>query len=203
MTICSKEQDYSKIIFVGGCHGVGKSTLLSALSRSDSDGASIKVISMSRTLDELARQRNLGSIVELNKNDLARKSLQAELISLLRKSSSEFVILDGHFLNIAQDGTIIDTNYTVNGEHVIHFDAIVVIVAEPAIIRERRIKNGQNLWSTNIDKIDAEQKGEITEAKRIGNASNTPVYIIENTNLPLAVKCFKEILYTFSDGYYE
>ena len=200
MMTYSKEQDYSKIIFVGGCHGVGKSTLLSESLRSGSDGASIKVIPMSRTLQELARQRNLGSIAELNKNDLARKSLQAELISSLRKSSSEFVILDGHFLNIAPDGTIIDTNYTVNGEYVIHFDAIVVIVAEPAIIRERRIKNGQNLWSTNIEKIDAEQKGEITEAKRIGNASNTPVYIIENTNLPLAVKCFKEILYTFSDG---
>jgi hypothetical protein len=72
----SKEQEYSKTIFVGGCHGVGKSTVLSTLLSSDSNGASIEVISMSKALDELARQRNLGSISELNKNDLARKSLQ-------------------------------------------------------------------------------------------------------------------------------
>jgi len=199
----SKEQEYSKTIFVGGCHGVGKSTVLRTLLSSDSNGVSIEVISMSKALDELARQRNLGSIAELNKNDLARKSLQKELISSLRKSNSNFVILDGHFLNIARDGTIIDTNYSVNGEYAIHFDAIVVIVAEPAIIRERRIKNSQNLWSTDIDKIEAEQKGEISEAKKIGNASNTPVYIIENTDLPLAVKSFKEILYTLAMVDYE
>ncbi len=196
--MAEEKQNESVIIFVAGAHNVGKSTVIKELLRSnDLEVSLVKSVSMSDILNKLAIERGYASIVELNQNDYARQSLQYEVVSGLKHSDFKVTLLDGHYLNIAYDGTIFGTNYNSGTGPVICFDAVVVVTAKPETIKERRIKRDRGSWTTDVDKINVEQEMEISEAKKMGSNCNSPVYIIENSDLNVAVESLKAIVRKF------
>ena len=176
----SKPAEKNKLLFLGGSHSVGKSTVLNELRRmEDGDTISINIVSMSNTLHKTSMDRYSKSIVELNHDPILRDELQYSIVSSLKGLDYSFTILDGHYIATSPEGPI-GANYNTNEGYLIRFDAQVVLTAKPETILARRLGKNQRMWPTDIEPIRREQEMEIAEAKRIGAIFNTPVYVIEN-----------------------
>ena len=174
----SKLADKNMLIFLGGAHSVGKSTVLNELRRKESID-SINIVSMSDTIHKASMERYSKSIVELNQDPILRDKLQYAIISSLKELQYSFTILDGHYIATDPVGPI-SANYNTNENYMIRFNAQVVLTAKPETILARRLVKNQGIWSTSIESIRSEQEMEISESKRIGSIFNTPVYVIDN-----------------------
>ncbi len=190
----SEQTEKSKIIFIGGPHGVGKSTALEELKKLNrKEEARLNIVSMSNTLHRASMERYSKSIAELNEDRLKRDELQVEMISKLRSLDFAFTLLDGHYVTMSSEGAMC-ASYNTDANYFIRFDAQVVLTSKPEEIRTHRIKRNKEIWSIDLDVIRQEQEREVSEAYRIGGIFSTPVYVIENDSPKKAAKRIWKLL---------
>ena len=150
------------ILFVGGIHGVGKSTFcrhFSQLHRIPHYSCStiieqtknIKFSENKQTHDVCGNQRDLINAIEL-----------------IKQLNGNF-LLDGHFCLRDVNGNIneIETDVFKN----IMPSVIIILEAEPADILKRRPEMGMSL-----EEIEQFLKKETTRALEISDALNVPIY---------------------------
>ncbi len=153
------------LIFVGGIHGVGKSTLCA------------------RICSEFGIQYLLASrLIKDIKNDLSEISKrvgnidqnQNYLIAGLKKIvvSNKWYILDGHFTLFDSHGYIQAVPYSTF--HDIVPAALIVLSDEPDSIRKRLLKRDGIDYDVNV--LTTMQDSEIKHARLIGARLNINVY---------------------------
>lgn len=158
----------SKLIFISGVHGVGKSTLCNKLhefvdipARSCSDiiKANSEYIETSKVVDK----------AEAN---------QRALISGLGEFRGHSLLLDGHFCLVGREEEIIELDFNVFDE--IAPSLIINITTDPEEIHRRMM--GRDGSSIALSLIERLQKQETQNAHEFGRLRGVPVFDYESGN---------------------
>lgn len=157
-----------KIIFIGGIHGVGKSTLCTKIS----DLMDIKSYSASKLIKSVSDLEfpTDKKIKGINKN-------QGLLIAAVEKhiDPNNYCLLDGHFCLLNQDGKVSDIPITTFTD--LSPAAIIVLTNEPDIIYTQiKDRDGNEM---DIKNISLFQDREIKQAKLASQSLNIP-WVTEN-----------------------
>lgn len=159
-----------KYIFVSGIHGVGKTTLLNELSQ--------KVKMKSYSVSDLIR---LGG-EQINKEDKHTKHIRAnqdiwkDMLKRMTLKGDYFLFLDGHFVLLDHEGKMCvlpDDTFTDTG-----MKKIVVIIADPNIIKERLQKRDNAQWDTDV--LTDFQSKEIEAAQNYAKKNRIPIFIYKS-----------------------
>lgn len=152
-----------KIIFIGGIHGVGKSTLCAKIS----DIMDIRSYSSSKLIKSVSGLEfpSDKKIKGINKN-------QDLLIAAVEKhiDPNNYCLLDGHFCLLNQDGEVSEIPITTFTD--LSPAAIIVLTNEPDIIYSQiKDRDGNEM---DIKKISLFQDREIEQAKLVSQTLNIP-----------------------------
>lgn len=159
---------YGNIIFIGGIHGVGKSTIC----RNSCASHSLNYLSASEVL-----KWNDVRLTENNKNVPDLNITQERLISGLRQvvDKKEKYILDGHFCLFNLDGIV--QKIPIETFRLINPIEIVVIVGSPMEIANRLVaRDGKNYSHIQLDKM---QEIETQYGKKVANLLEIPFAVYE------------------------
>lgn len=158
------------IIFVGGIHGVGKSTICANLKND------LSIDSL--TASQLIRREKKALI---NQNKLVNDSLdnQIRLIKQLKEESShKRLLLDGHLTLINKKHEVEDIPLSIFQQ--INPSHIVLITSSTESIIERLKKRDNKTYDFYL--IDSMSKREKKQAERISKALNIPLYIFSSND---------------------
>jgi adenylate kinase len=162
----------SRFIFLGGVHGVGKSTLcknvFSPMGYACATASSIiKAAGGSVVTDKTVKN------VDSNQDLLLRS------LPLVLKQYARFV-LDGHFTLVDAKGHIepipIDVFRRINP------NALVLLIGNPTEIARRLSARDDKKWSQSF--IAEFQNTEIHHAEEIANALDVPLHLVRNDDNP-------------------
>lgn len=159
------------LVFVGGIHGVGKSTLCST--------ACQEIGCVHLTASELIKIATLESLsVDKKVPDIkGNQEILAKGLSEVRLKEKDYV-LDGHFTLLDGAGNIqeipISTFETIRPDQ-------FVVVTETAKIIAKRLK-ARDKRSYDEALLKKMQDSEISHAKRIGKALNIPVHFVSSND---------------------
>jgi adenylate kinase len=149
------------ITFVGGVHGVGKSTCC----QQASERTGIQWV----TASALIKAERESAIAEHSKKVREAAGNQDLLIRALRKrvsSSHERIILDGHFSLLGADGEIILLGIEVFSQ--LGLEGIVVFRDDPASVSSRlRERDGQD-WP--ISTVERHQDAEVEHGRVVASS---------------------------------
>lgn len=166
-----------KIIFIGGVHGVGKTTLCTKICSS----SQYKHYSASH----LIKEQKAEAIAEKSKRVSNIDSNQDLLQNALNKLNDSHVLLDGHFTLLDKDGVI--QNIPKEVFKAISPEALIVITERPEIIAERISK--RDLDQPDVTFIEKHQDIEISHGKKISDDLKIPFYeITSRTDLSHLIK---------------
>lgn len=155
------------MIFLGGIHGVGKTTFCEMLYKElgISYYSASSIISKSKQ-EALAVNKHVADIDE-NQLHLIGP------VELLKASGKEF-ILDGHFCLLDKDGIIQRIAEEVFGK--LAPEAIVILTTHPDVIAKRRKdRDGIDLSCSEIDDF---QRNEIEYAEMISQIFDLPLLVV-------------------------
>jgi len=158
------------IIFIGGVHGVGKTTFCSKLIERISKN--LRHISASEIIKKY--KNSTKEFVYKKVNNISNN--QELLIEGLKKERENTdILLDGHFVLLDKEGNTqrIDLNTYKN----IQIKSILLLVDEPENIKKRLNQRTLNNAFT-IDLLKAMQSEEIDWAKEVANQLYLPIKII-------------------------
>lgn len=158
------------IIFVGGVHGVGKSTRCQQVAQQ----TGLQWLAASA----LIKAEKQSAIAEHSKFALDPAGNQELLVRGIRKhmrSKQERIILDGHFTLLKPDGEIIPIAADVFVE--LDLDTIVVLQDNPTSICNRLRERDKEDWT--ITMVSAYQDAEINRAHVVASSLGTPILIID------------------------
>ena len=154
------------IIFVAGCYGVGKSTLLEKLS----EETKIPHFSAGMLISE-----NNQELYGPNKYVADKKSNQAILIEQIEQKLKNFpqFFLDGHFC-IFKKGNIPDI-LPLDDLAQMHFEKIFLLEAAPSqILKNLKKRDGKNY---SLASIEALIMAENKQAYIFSEATHIPLYV--------------------------
>lgn len=159
-----------KIIFIGGIHGVGKSTLCAKIS----DSLKIKSYSASSLIKSVS-DLNFPSdkkITGINKN-------QDLLITAIDKyiDPNSCCLLDGHFCLLNQHGEVTDIPKTTFTN--LSPAAILVLTNDPKNIYSQIKNRDGNEMEMEIENIFSFQEKELEQSKLVSQMLNIP-WLSEN-----------------------
>jgi adenylate kinase len=146
------------VIFVGGIHGVGKSTCCQR--------ASERTGLLWLTASALIKSERESAIAESSKEVLDVAGNQELLIRGLDKrvrSGHERVILDGHFTLLKSGGEIIAVEQNVFRQ--LGLEKIVVFRDDPTSICDRLRERDGKEWSISV--VQVHQDAELEQGRRI------------------------------------
>lgn len=156
------------VIFITGCYGVGKSTIMHNLS----SRTSIPCFSASRLISEAT-----GEKYGKNKYVSDKNSNQIRLVSAIEKKLKKYpqIFLDGHFC-IFKEGNAIDI-LPLTDLAQMHFEKILLLEAEPNIIlKNLSNRDGKEYTLENITNLmDIEHQ----QAVKFSNENKIPLYVYQ------------------------
>jgi len=169
----------NNLFFIGGIHGVGKTTLCTKLSKD----FSIPVYTASEIIDKTITEKEIMySEVENN------QKLLIEGLSVLLKSTD--IILDGHFVLLGQKGEVIriaiDTFKDMNPK------MIFVLTAPPQEIYKRLLKRDNTHYP--LETLERLQREEVFHANNVSKVLNIPLYVLDNSKKYLVVELIKKYM---------
>lgn len=154
------------VIFVAGCYGVGKSTVIRQLSRL----MSVPFFSASSLISE-ANNETYGA----NKFVADKKKNQKILLSKIEEKLKEHsrFFLDGHFC-IFKQGNVIDP-LPLDDLKVMHFEKIVLLEAEPDFILKNLSNRDEKTYT--LKAITALMEAERQQATALSKMMQIPLQI--------------------------
>lgn len=145
-----------KIIFVGGIHGVGKTTLCRKISKE----LSLKHYSASELISNL-KSENIAKDKKVS-NVIANQNILLESITRYL-NTEEYYLLDGHFCLLNSDGEI--TEIPIDIFKALGLKAIIVLVDEESEILKRLVDRDSNHYPIKL--IEEFQKKEVLYAQKV------------------------------------
>lgn len=157
------------MIFMGGIHGVGKSTNCENIFRP----AGYHCVTASSLLAQHEEMNDIGKIV----NDVSRN--QNIILGQLqaRKESYPRVLMDGHFTLINKNGEIEPIELEVFRH--INAHRLILIKDNPKFVTERLRRRDSSEWS--VDFVSHFQRQEEDHARRISNELGIPLEVFTNS----------------------
>lgn len=158
----------SRIVLIGGVHGVGKSELCKELSvRLGVDHVTASQLIKQYTNRSVDNQKQVDSLIDN----------QTLLIKALYhyRSSSSGIILDGHFCLLGQGYIIQEIPVTVFRK--IRMSAAVVLTGYPNIIQSRLQSRGNPVFPLGL--IEQFQSSEIHHATLVCQTLAIPILILD------------------------
>lgn len=152
------------IFFVGGIHGVGKTTFCMNLSK-DLDIPSF-------TASEIINKSTSNKQIEVDKI-IDNQKLLINGLSLIAKSTD--ILLDGHFVLLNHNHEII--RISMDAFKDINPKVIFVLIDTPKAIYNRLLRRDNTQYS--IETLEKMQKEEISNAKAISEELNIPLYVMD------------------------
>lgn len=168
-----------RIVFVGGVHGVGKSTCCQKAS--ERSGLPW------HTASALIKAERQSSIVARSKEVLDAMENQELLIRgvhNLRKAGNKRIILDGHFTLLKSNVSI--TTVEINVFIKLGLEKIVVFRDDPASICNRLQERDKQDWS--ISMVGAHQEAEIQQAYIVASNLNIPICTLASFDVDGLIK---------------
>jgi len=160
-----------KVVFVGGIHGVGKSTLCEAFSRT-SGLLHVTASSIIRMASEEAT-RAQGKLV---RDVEANQALLVAGVSRLGASGvAEAMLLDGHFTLGKHDGTIERIPTKVFSD--LQVSSLVCLQDSPNEIASRLLARDGSVHS--VADLSAFQEAELEHAAAVSNELNVPLALVK------------------------
>jgi len=153
----------NKVCFIGGIHGVGKTTfckqLIANLNNFKHLTAS-EIIKKYKNSDEFDTKR----VKDIDKNQLL-------LVNGLKKEKKNSnILLDGHFVLLDKEDNIKKIDINVFKE--LDLNCIIILIDNPQNIKNRLDKRGKN--TLNIEILKKMQELEIQHGKEIAATLNIP-----------------------------
>lgn len=164
------------LFFLAGIHGVGKNFMLNKVKfLLPINHLSASEVLQWKEINDNSHDKKVSSI----------SKTQDLLVTNLKKivKNDRYYILDGHFTLLNKDGKI--ERIPENTFFQINPRAVIVKIADPAIIWERLKKRDNKDW--NIDDIILMQNEEISYAKDIALKLNIPFYLLEDNQENLLI----------------
>lgn len=158
----------SRLVFVGGIHGVGKTTVCTDLaSRHEC---------IYRSASGLIKERKANAIAERSKRVKDIKGNQQLLVEAVMslKKEGRSLLLDGHFTLRDDKGRITDIPTSTYSD--IGVDEILLIQDKPEEIRRRLI--ARDGVADSLKSISAFQDAEINNAVRVARELDIPLHIV-------------------------
>ena len=160
-------------IFLSGVHGVGKSTLLTKISKDKNI--------VTESVSDLIRQagNEIKSNNKLTKNISNNQHLWKQELNKIVLSDDKKLILDGHFCLLNTDGEVVVlSDDTFEGTKI---NKIILKKEEPEIIRQRLESRDNTIWKLETIKLlqDLEEKRAIFFSEK----NNIPLFIFDNDEL--------------------
>lgn len=152
----------SKLIFISGVHGVGKSTLCIELNK--------HINIPSHSCSDIIKANS--EYIETSKFIDRAEANQAALITGLAGLRSCSLLLDGHFCLVGKEDNIIELDFKVFDE--IAPSLIINVLAEPEVIHRRLMSRDGGAMHLSL--IDNLQKQESHNAHRFGASRGIPVF---------------------------
>ncbi|AND85553.1 AAA family ATPase [Clostridium tyrobutyricum] len=160
-----------KVIFVGGIHGVGKTTLCEEISKK----ISLKHYSASELISNL-KSENITKNKEVSN---VRENQNILLESVDRYlNNEEYYLLDGHFCLLNRDENIVEVPF--NTFRLLGLKAIIVLVDHESQILKRLVDRDAKSYS--IDFMKEFQKKEIYYAKEVAIRIGVRYKVINKTS---------------------
>lgn len=173
------------IIFVGGVHGVGKSTFCQNVSQ--------RTGFQWFTASALIKAENLSAVTEGSRLVPNPSENQQLLIRAIRKqigTSDNRALLDGHFTLLKPDNEIEFIDLSVFEQ--LRLDTILVLKDRPELICERLLRRDNQAWSVPL--VSAHQDSEIQWASAVASALRVPILTInvhDSDSLSKAIGVFQ------------
>lgn len=170
---CQASNKEGILVFVGGIHGVGKSTLCSSATCQE-------VGFVHLTASDLIRKASSGASPWVDKkvSDIGEnQEVLANVLSELRHKDKKYV-LDGHFTLLDGMGNFQDIPLATF--KAIHPDRLIVITELPKIVAQRLKNRDEQNYDEKL--LSEMQNAEILHAQRIGKALKIPVQIISHSS---------------------
>lgn len=168
------------IFFVGGIHGVGKTTLCNKIANK----MNYKTTSASellKKLDKVSLRRDK-TVIDIEKNQ------EKLLVAIDRFLSKEtLILLDGHFCLLKSSENIEKIDIAVFEK--LNMKKIFVLKDKPELIRKRLLTRDENEYS--VEFLDDFQRKEIEHARNIANKLNIPIEIINKLDEINFIENFK------------
>lgn len=162
-----------EVVFVGGIHGVGKTTFCQALA---------KIMEINHySASELIKRYNSELTFEDKKIKDVQKNQNALIASIEKFIEYDSFILDWHFTLLNQSNHIIDVPLDTFGK--LNIKKILLLVLNPELILKRLNSRSQN--KITFELIEPLQKKEIKQAEYISKILNVELIKlngIESTN---------------------
>ncbi|EPY05821.1 hypothetical protein PAALTS15_17231 [Paenibacillus alvei TS-15] len=157
-----------KMIFIGGIHGVGKTSLCNDLSKQYKipHFSASKLISDEK--DEVYSRNKLIPDIEQNQDFLST--------SLNRLNTSGWFLLDGHFCLLNQSGEV--TRIPFDTFSRISPISIIVLIDSISTIQERF--SGRDGYQFDPSLLEGFQTAEIEYAREISNNLNIPFLVAQS-----------------------
>ncbi|MDD2781483.1 AAA family ATPase [Sulfuricurvum sp.] len=182
--LTEEKEKKNQVIFMGGIHGVGKSTLCKKLQ----NDFNILSMTASQLIKEVSEK-------EEGKNKFVKNidTNQHKLIKQIKKYTLDgYFILDGHFTLLDKKRNIKKIEANVFRQMNLHL--MILIDLEPEII-VNRLKQRDNIVY-DIDLIRQMRDEEILHAKSISQELGIPLYIIESNKYENLKEIFSSIIST-------
>ena len=154
------------ITFVGGVHGVGKSTYCQKLA----ERTGFEWL----TASALIKAESQSAITEGSKfvhDPAANQDLLVRAVQRHMGSSHRRMILDGHFTLLKPDGEIIAINVDVFA--LLGIDTIIVLRDDPTSICNRLLERDKQEWPVHL--VSAHQDAEINWAHAVASDLGIPI----------------------------
>ncbi len=158
------------ILFVGGVHGIGKSTCCQQVA--DRSGV------FWFTASDLIKAESKSAIAEDSKRVLNPVENQELLICGIRKqirAGHERILLDGHFTLLKANGEVTAIELDVFRQ--LGLEGIVMFQDDPVSIFNRlRARDGQNL---SIPRVKSHQDSEIEQGHLVASNLKIPIMVLD------------------------
>lgn len=151
------------IVFVGGIHGVGKTSFSQGLC----DATSLKRVTASALINsgETKLVQNVGK-----NQDILIQAIRSEL------DQSKNYLMDGHFCLLNSESKVEEIQIDVFQQ--IGLAGVFILTAAPKIIQERLQARDSKGYSLEL--LNDFQEAEIAHGKRVGEALNVPLRMVSD-----------------------
>lgn len=158
----------SSMVFVGGIHGVGKSTICKKVS----DLGGYKYFTASSLISSYGKKTDKEKRVDQIEDNQVALLKQLELV----RAKDYRVLLDGHFTLINQQGEISPVDIGVFKS--MKPDKLVLFKGRPEEIAKRLKERDGKKWDSSF--LERFQEEEEKHAQRVSERINTPLWVFKN-----------------------